>query len=145
MIDLLRWALQKHERSKDAARQRLQVILVLDRVGLAPEHMEAMKRDIIEAVSRYLVVDKDSIEMDMQRSNETWSSFPTSRSEKLSGPLPPNNRLFWPREYSKCLPREVWPSWFSAGSPGAPQSRLRWCVRGRFECHFKILQKRSFR
>ena len=71
MIDLLRWALQKHERSKDAARQRLQVILVLDRVGLAPEHMEAMKRDIIEAVSRYLVVDKDSIEMDMQRSNET--------------------------------------------------------------------------
>ena len=71
MVDLLRWALHKHERSKDAARKRLQVILVLDRIGLAPEHMEAMKRDIIETVSKYLVVDHDSVEMDMKRSDDS--------------------------------------------------------------------------
>ena len=71
MIDLLRWALQKHERSKDTARHRLQLILVMDRIGLAPEHMDAMKRDILDAVSKYLIVDEDSIEMDMQRSNQS--------------------------------------------------------------------------
>ena len=71
MVDLLRWALHKHERSKDAAHKRLKVILVLDRIGLAPEHMEAMKRDIIETVSKYLVVDHDSVEMDMKRSDDS--------------------------------------------------------------------------
>ena len=71
MIDLLRWALQRQERSKDTARKRLRVILVLDRIGLSSEHMEDMKRDIIEVVSRYLVVDEDSVEMDMRRSDES--------------------------------------------------------------------------
>ena len=71
MIDLVRWALQRHERSKDTARQRLQLILVMDRIGLAPDYMEAIKRDIIQVVSKYLVVDEDSIEMDMKRSEES--------------------------------------------------------------------------
>ena len=71
MIDLLRWALQRQERSKDTARQRLQLILVMDRVGLAKEHMEAMKADIIQAVSKYMVVDHESIEMGMRRSGES--------------------------------------------------------------------------
>jgi cell division topological specificity factor len=68
MIDLLRWALQRHEKSKDEARQRLKLILVLDRIGLVSDHLDAMKHDIRMAVSKYLVVDADSIEMDMQRS-----------------------------------------------------------------------------
>ena len=71
MIDLLRWALQKHERSRDTARQRLHLILVLDRIGMAPDLLEAMKRDIIKAVSAYLVVDEESIEMDMRRSEDS--------------------------------------------------------------------------
>ena len=71
MIDLLRWALQRNERSKDTARKRLQLILVFDRIGLAPAYIDAMKKDIILAVSRYLVVDEESIEMDMQRSDSS--------------------------------------------------------------------------
>ena len=71
MIDLLRWALQRHEPSKETARKRLQLILVLDRIGLAAEQMEAMKRDMIEVVSRYLIVEEDSIEVDMKRSEES--------------------------------------------------------------------------
>ncbi len=71
MIDLLRWALQKREPSKDSARRRLQLILVLDRIGVSPEHMEAMKRDIIQTVSRYLVVDEESVEMDMRRIDQS--------------------------------------------------------------------------
>ncbi len=71
MIDLIRWALKRQERSKDEARQRLQVILVMDRIGLATDQMEAMKRDIIAAVSRYFVVDEDSVDMDMRRSQES--------------------------------------------------------------------------
>ncbi len=71
MIDLLRWALNRHEHSKDAARHRLKLILVIDRVGLAPDRMDAMKRDIIEVVSRYLIVDENLMEMDMKRSDDS--------------------------------------------------------------------------
>ncbi len=71
MLDLLKWALQRHERSKDAAKQRLKVILVIDRIGITAEHMETMKKDIIEVVSKYLVVDEESIEMDMRRSEDS--------------------------------------------------------------------------
>ena len=71
MIDVLKWALHKQERTKESATKRLKLILVLDRIGLAPEHMEAMKRDIIETVSKYLVVDHDSVEMDMKRSDDS--------------------------------------------------------------------------
>ena len=71
MIDLLRWALQRQEKSKDAARKRLQLILVIDRVGLSQDRMEVMKKDFLDVVSRYLVVDEDTIEMDMQRSGNS--------------------------------------------------------------------------
>ena len=71
MIDLLRWALQRHENSRDAARKRLQVILVMDRIGMGAEYMDAMKKDIMQAVSRYLIIDEESIEIDMKRSEDT--------------------------------------------------------------------------
>ena len=71
MIDLLRWALQRHERSKETAHQRLHVILIMDRIGMSSETLDAMKTDFLEVVSRYLVVDEESIEMDMRRTEDS--------------------------------------------------------------------------
>jgi cell division topological specificity factor len=71
MIDLLRWALQRQERSKDAAHRRLQLILVMDRMGVSAEMMEAMKRTIIAGLSEYIVVDEDSAEVDIRREGES--------------------------------------------------------------------------
>ena len=67
MIDILRRALQRHERSKDAARKRLQLILVMDRIGMAPEYLDAMKEDFMAVVSKYLVVEEGSIDIDIER------------------------------------------------------------------------------
>ena len=72
MIDVLKWAFHRQEPSKESARKRLRLILVLDRIGLAQTQLEAMKKDIIEVVSRYLVVDEESVEMDMQQSDEAF-------------------------------------------------------------------------
>ena len=71
MIDLLRWALHRPEPSREAARQRLHLILFLDRVGLAQDKMESLKKDILDAVSKYLVVDEDTIEVEMERSEDS--------------------------------------------------------------------------
>ena len=76
MLDIVRWLLSQkqllkyRERTKDTARQRLQLVLIQDRLDLSPEIMEAMKREILEVVSRYMVVDEDFMEFEVRRLDE---------------------------------------------------------------------------
>ena len=76
MRDLLRWLLgltnaeDGDEHSKDTARQRLRLVLIQDRLELAPEKMEAMKREIWEVVSRYMVVEDEFMEFEVRRLDE---------------------------------------------------------------------------
>ena len=76
MRDLLRWLLgianaeDGDENSKDTARQRLRLVLIQDRLDLAPEKMEAMKREIWDVVSRYMVVEDEFMEFEVRRLDE---------------------------------------------------------------------------
>ncbi|MBC7340275.1 MAG: cell division topological specificity factor MinE [Firmicutes bacterium] len=45
------------------ARERLRLILVHDRAGCSPELLQALKDEMVTAVSRYLDVDRDGIEI----------------------------------------------------------------------------------
>jgi cell division topological specificity factor len=65
---LLRKALRRGEGSGDTARERLQLVLVQDRSSLTLESMESMKNDLIDVISRYLVIDHESIEVEIKRS-----------------------------------------------------------------------------
>ena len=71
MVGVLKRLLARQEHSKDTARKRLQLILVLDRIGLSPEQMDGLKRDLLQVVSNYLVVEEDSIQVDMNRSGSS--------------------------------------------------------------------------
>ena len=44
-------------RTKDAAKKRLQFVLLHDRSDIAPEVMEALQKDIIEVIAKYMDVD----------------------------------------------------------------------------------------
>ena len=57
--------------SKDAARQRLQFVLVQDRFALPSQTLEAMKNDLVEVISRYLIIDPNSIDVEIKRSAGT--------------------------------------------------------------------------
>ena len=76
MLDLFRWMLghiessDGRERSKDTARQRLRVVLIQDRIDLPADRMEAMKQEIWDVVSRYLVVEDDFLEFEIRRLDE---------------------------------------------------------------------------
>ena len=76
MLEFLRWFLNQRELSKDrefskdTARLRLQLVLMHDRLDLSPEKMEAMKREIWEVVSRYMVVNDDFMEFEVRRMEE---------------------------------------------------------------------------
>mgnify|MGYP000610279559 FL=1 len=76
MLEFLRWLLnqrdfdKEREYTKDTVRQRLQLVLMHDRLDLAPETMESMKQEIYEVVSRYLVVEEDFMEFEIRRLDE---------------------------------------------------------------------------
>ena len=76
MLEFLRWLLnqrdfaRERENTKDTARQRLQLVLMHDRLDLPPETMESMKQEIYEVVSRYLTVEEDFMEFEIRRLDE---------------------------------------------------------------------------
>ena len=96
MLEFLRWLLNQRElikdreRTKDTARQRLQLVLMHDRLDLSPEKMEDMKREIWEVVSRYMVVDDDFMEFEVRRLDELMvlvSNIEVKELDRL-GPVP---------------------------------------------------------
>src|SRR5713101_6022687 len=50
--------------SKNVAKDRLQVVLVYDRLGLSAEQMAALRKDILEAISRHIAIDSDRVKID---------------------------------------------------------------------------------
>ncbi len=74
MRELLRWLFglsgKNRQSSSEIARQRLRLVLIQDRIELSPEKMEQMKQEILEVVSRYMVVEDDFIEFEVRRLEE---------------------------------------------------------------------------
>ena len=79
MRELIRWfrSLTKRESeqleealSKNTARQRLKLVLIQDRLELAPDKLEEMKKEIWNVVSKYMVVNEEFMEFDVRRLDE---------------------------------------------------------------------------
>jgi len=65
------------------AKERLQLVLVYDRVKATPELMEALKSDIIAAVSRPLEIDREKLTVTLtrdQRFDRLVAEIPIRRS-----------------------------------------------------------------
>ncbi len=57
--------------SGTVAKQRLQLVLVQDRVTLPPEVMEAIREDIIAVLSKYVDIEQDGIEVVLTAGSNT--------------------------------------------------------------------------
>lgn len=55
------------KKSGSMAKERLQFILVHDRINLPPERMEAMKREILEVIAKYVSVDNENVDIALQK------------------------------------------------------------------------------
>jgi len=60
--------LTREPRSKDIARQRLQLVLVRDRQSLSPGLMQTIRDEIILAISKHLEVDEDNAKLTLSQS-----------------------------------------------------------------------------
>ena len=67
MIDFFR-SLFKPERSSTTAKERLRLVLLSDHLSLAPEVVEALKRDLLAVISRYVEIDASNGRRDLRTS-----------------------------------------------------------------------------
>jgi len=66
-----------HNPSKDMAVGRLKMVLTADRVKDADQMLEKMKKDILEVMRRYLVIDE--ADLDIQICQQSIDGAPESR------------------------------------------------------------------
>lgn len=53
--------------SGSKAKERLQFILVHDRINLPPERLEAMKQEILAVISKYVAIDSANVDIALQK------------------------------------------------------------------------------
>lgn len=58
------------ESSKDTACNRLRFVLMQDRTNLTPELMERMRKEMVELLSKYVEMDKDALELNLEQDGE---------------------------------------------------------------------------
>jgi cell division topological specificity factor len=57
------------QNSGATAKERLRLVLMSDHLSLAPEMIEAMKRDLVDVISRYVEVDREKIDVHFEQEN----------------------------------------------------------------------------
>lgn len=57
-------------RSAESAKERLQLVLIHDRSGLSPGKLDALKDEIINAISRHIEIDVAGVEINLTKDRE---------------------------------------------------------------------------
>jgi cell division topological specificity factor len=59
------------ETPKSEACNRLKLVLMHDRTQLSPHIMEAMRDDLVEVISKYVVIDKNALDLSLENETST--------------------------------------------------------------------------
>ncbi|HGY09872.1 MAG TPA: cell division topological specificity factor MinE [Oceanithermus profundus] len=60
----------RRRKSKQKAKERLQLVLAYDRAKLAPGKMEDLKRDLLEVLHRYFPTEDREVEIEFEQRGE---------------------------------------------------------------------------
>lgn len=61
---------EQEETSKETACNRLRVVLMQDRTNLTPELMDRMRREMVELLSKYVEMDKEALELNLEQDGD---------------------------------------------------------------------------
>lgn len=64
---------QKEENSKDTACNRLKLVLMQDRAKMEPALMEKMREEMIEVISKYVEIDKDALDLNLEAEGDSFA------------------------------------------------------------------------
>jgi cell division topological specificity factor len=67
------------KKSAVSAKERLQLVLVHDRTDLTPAQLEALKDDLLKAISQYIDIDPEAVRIGLERDG---------RSQRLVADIP---------------------------------------------------------
>jgi len=67
------------KKSASSAKERLQLVLIHDRTDMTPAVLEALKDDLIAAISKHIEIDPTSVHIDVEREG---------RSQRLIADIP---------------------------------------------------------
>ena len=62
--------IEQQESAKETACNRLRVVLMQDRTNLTPELMERMRKEMVELLSRYVEMDKEALELNLEQDGD---------------------------------------------------------------------------
>ena len=74
----------QEENAKDVACNRLRVVLMQDRTNLTPELLQRMRKELIELLSKYVEMDKDALELNLDQEGDQMAlmlSIPVIRAK----------------------------------------------------------------
>lgn len=57
--------------SRDAAKERLRLVLVQDRMNVGGEKLEGLKNDLIDVIEKYLEIDKAAMDVSFCREGDS--------------------------------------------------------------------------
>ncbi|ACL70167.1 cell division topological specificity factor MinE [Halothermothrix orenii] len=69
--------------SKDIAKERLQFILIQDRIDLSPQELESMKKELMGVITKYIKVDSNNVKMKINRNKDMMAlvaNFPLEKT-----------------------------------------------------------------
>lgn len=66
----------KEPASKQAAKDRLKLVLMQDRASVSPDFFEMMKKEIIDVIKKYIEIDEEALEVELTRGIEAGLEGP---------------------------------------------------------------------
>ena len=73
------------ENTKETAKSRLRLVLMQDRSNLEPETMAQLREELIEVISKYIVIDKESLGLNLDGDGESMAlmlNIPVVRAKR---------------------------------------------------------------
>lgn len=67
IINFFKNLMKKENKTKDTARERLQLVLMQDRASVSADYLDLMKQEIIEVIKKYINIDENALQVELTK------------------------------------------------------------------------------